>query len=212
MTILKYIFVFASLSIYSLMGLHAQETEFGQNAKHEIESNDQTVEQGFKPSVTVSLGTSFSSFAPGYNTFGTFVAPEISFPVSNRFAVSVGVGYSNIFYNSPGESLFSNTASQYGNVYVSGSYMMTEKLTISGTGYKTFLLNPTSPESELSGNSFNQSNQGVILNLDYKVSERFRINASFQIHQQNGTPYNYMYPNQMGNSSPFNNSGFYPGF
>ena len=107
---------------------------------------------------------------------------------------------------------------QYGSIYVSGSYRMTEKLTISGTGYKTFLLNPPDLANENSPDYFDNSNQGVILNMDYKVNENFRINASFQFHQQNGSPYNYMYPgsymspNYMGGFSPFYNYGYYPGF
>ncbi len=215
------------LSILSLIFLMlssgiAQDIDFGQNARQAEQETEQTevqpIKQGFTPDVSVSLGTSFTSFAPGYNSFGTFIAPEISFPVSNRFAISTGIGYSTIYYNSPGESLLNNQPMQYGSVYVSGSYRMTEKLTISGTGYKTFLLNPPDLANENSPDYFDNSNQGVILNMDYKVNENFRINASFQFHQQNGSPYNYMYPgsymspNYMGGFSPFYNYGYYPGF
>ncbi len=81
---------------------------------------------------------------------------------------------------------------------------MTEKLTISGAGYKTFLLNPPDPADENNLHNFDNSNQGVILNMDYKVSDNFHINASFQFHQQNGSPYDNMYP---GNYfSPYNNN------
>lgn len=215
------------LSIFSLIFLMlssgiAQDTDFGQNARQTEQLAEQTevqpIKQGFTPDVSVSLGTSFTSFAPGYSYFGTFIAPEIYFPVSNRFAISTGIGYSTIYFNSTGESLFNNRPMQYGSIYVSGSYRMTEKLTVSGTGYKTFLLNPPDPANENSPDYFDNSNQGVILNMDYKVNENFRINASFQFHQQNGSPYNYMYPgnylspNYMGGFSPFNNQGFYPGF
>ena len=199
--------------------IYAQDTEFGQNAKETEQTETQPLQQGFSPDVSVSLGSSFASFAPGYNSFGTFIAPEICFPVSNRFAISTGIGYSSIFYNTPGDHFSNNQPMQYGSIYLSGSYKMNEKLTISGTGYKTFLLNPPKQLDEKNRQSFDNRNQGVILNLDYKVTENFRINASFQFHQQNGSPYNNMYPgynfspfNNMSGFSPFNNHGFDPGF
>lgn len=215
------------LSILSLIFLMlssgiAQDTDFGQNTRQTEQETEQTEVQSIKkvhtPDVSVSLGTSFTSFAPGYNSFGTFIAPEFLFPVSNRFAISAGIGYSSIFHNSPGISMMNNQPMQYGSVYVSGSYRMTEKLTISGTGYKTFLLNPPDPANENSPDYFDNSNQGFILNMNYKVSDNFRINASFQFHQQNGSPYNYMYPGSNisphfnGGFSPFYNQGYHPGF
>lgn len=222
MPVVKEILSILSLIFLLLSSGIAQDTDFGQNARQSEQETEQTAvqpdKQAFNPDVSVSLGSSFSSFAPGYNSFGTFIAPEIRFPVSNRFAISTGIGYSTIYYNSPGESLLNNHPMQYGSIYVSGSYRMTEKLTISGTGYKTFLLNPPDPINENNTDYFDNSNQGVILNMDYKVTENFRINASFQLHQQNGYPYNSMYPGNymspypMGGFSPFNNQGFYPGF
>jgi hypothetical protein len=213
--------IFAILSIFFMLTncIYAQETEFGQNTKEIEQTEIQPLQQGFSPDVSVSLGTSFASFAPGYNSFGTFIAPEIIFPVSNRFAISTGVGYSSIFYSTPGDHLLHNQPMQYGSIYLSGSYKMNEKITISSTGYKTFLLNPPETLNESNQHSYNNSNQGVILNLDYKVTESFRINASFQFHQQNGSPYNAIYPgynfspyDNMGGISPFINHSFYPGF
>ena len=201
-----------------LNGLIAQEAEFGQNIKDTELEEVQPLKKGFTPDVSVLLGTSFTSFAPGYNAFGTYIAPEFEFPVSERFAISAGIGYSSMFY-SGGGNLFSNKSMNYGNVYLSGSYKMNEKLTISGTGYKTFLLNPPDPIEDGNVVFYDNSNQGVILHMDYKVNENFHINASFQFHQQNGSPYNMMNPvnslspyNNMGGFSPFYNQGFYPGF
>lgn len=209
---IRKILLVLSFSLILLNFASAQESEFGKDAKQTEQTVSQPLQPKFSPDISVSLGTTFSSFSPGYNSFGTFIAPEISFPVSNRFAVTAGIGYSSIFYNSPGESFINNRPSQYGSIYLSGSYKMTEKFTISGTGYKTFLLNPSKPPDENNIHTMDYSNQGIILNMDYKVSDKFRINASFQIHQQNDSPYNYMYPQQMGGFSPFNNHGFYPGF
>ena len=178
----------------------------------------QTEQQGFKPDVRVSLGTSFSTFGPGFNTFGTYIAPEISFPVYKKFSMQVGLGYSSLFYGYQGENMFSSNPLQYGSLYVSGTYQVNEKLTIRGTGYKTFLLNPTPPGETVNPGTMDFSNQGVILDIDYKISEHFRINASFEYRKQNYPNYYYGYPqNSFGPPNNFNSGfggfgGFNPGF
>ena len=211
----KHICVSFCILLMFISGVYAQNTAFGNNVKEVENTRIQPLEKGFAPEISLQLGTVFTSFAPGYNAFGTFIAPEFLFPITNRFAVSAGIGYTNIFYPGNQGSLKNNTMN-YGSIYVSGSYKMTEKLTISGTGYKTFLLNPPEPIEGQNVSIYDNSNQGVILNMDYKVNKSFHINASFQIHQQNGSPYywqqgSYVSPfNHMGGFSPFYNDGFYP--
>lgn len=194
-----------------MFSINAQE--FGSN----VIGNDKFVEvnnesTGFKPDVSVSLGTSFSSFAPGFRSFGTYVMPEFILPVSKKFAVRAGVGYSNVFYSTPANegTVFGGNNLQYGTVYVSGIYQVNPKLTIAGTAYKTFSLvrkrddtNPFEPD---------YSNEGFAINADYKVTEKFRINVGFSYRKQN--PYNYYYsPGGFNmNPSPFYNQGFGSGF
>ena len=186
--------------------LNAQE--FGSNVKQEGKVTLQTEQQGFNPDVRVSLGTSFSTFGPGFNTFGTYIAPEISFPVYKKFSMQVGLGYSSMFFGHSGENMFAANPSQYGSLYVSGTYQVNEKMSIRGTGYKTFLLNPTPQEETVNPGAMDFSNQGLILDIDYKVSEHFRINASFEYRKQNYPAYYYGNP-QNGCCAPNN---FNPGF
>ena len=210
---IKITFILIFLLTAGAANLHAQE--FGSNVKQEGEVTLQAEQEGFKPDVRITLGTSFSSFGPGFNTFGTYVAPEISMPVSNKFSVQVGLGYSQLFFNTPGETMFSGNNSSYGSIYISGTYQVNEKLTIRGTGYKTFLLNPNNFNETGNTSFYDFSNQGVILDVDYKVSDKFRIGISFEYREQN---YPNFYPNspEMMNgfgSSPFrNNPAFRSGF
>jgi len=194
---------------------------FGSNVKtdNEEQTDIKLQEQkGFKPDVKVSLGTSFTSFAPGYNSFGTYIAPEISMPISKKVEISVGMGYSSIFLSSPGISTFGSTPSSYGSFYVSGTYHINEKLSIRGTGYKTFLLNPQNFSENTNNNYLDFSSQGAILDVEYRVTDNFRINASFQYREQNypdyffGNPHNsFGSPNNF-NSGPGGFGGFGPGF
>lgn len=193
---------------------------FGSNAKTSSEEKTDIKlqeQQSFKPDIKVSLGTSFTSFAPGYNSFGTFIAPEISMPVAKKIDISFGMSYSSMFYSTPGESSFNSSPLNYGSIYVSGTYHVNAKFSISGTGYKTFLLNPQNFTED--NNIFDFSNQGVILDIEYRVTDNFRINASFHYREQNYPDYYFGNPrnNSYGSPNSFNPGfgglgGFGPGF
>jgi hypothetical protein len=223
--LIKYLFLF--LLTTGVACLHAQE--FGSNAinapmeknyDHEAQPTMVEKKQGFKPDVSVSLGSSFSSWAPGYNSFGTWVMPEFTFPVNKKFAIRAGIGYSNTFYSTPGNegTIFSQNNAQFGHVYVSGMYRVNDKLTITGTAYKSFEIAP--PQNQVNPRAIDFSNEGIMMNLDYKVSENMRINATFSYQKYH--PYgNFMNPGGGfygqpspfgGQTSPFYNSGFGPGF
>lgn len=171
-----------------------------------------TTKKPFNPQVSVSLGSSFTSFGPGLNTYGTFIMPEISFPVTQKFSLKAGIGYSTLFFTNSGfeNSAASQTFNQFGSVYVSGIYQVNEKLTIAGTAYKTFPLTQQTPQANPRAVDF--SNEGVILDMNYKVTNNFSINAGFSYQKQN--PYNYYYNPGGYNSfgSPFGNSAFGPSF
>lgn len=194
--------------------------EFGSNAINApleqqtsggmITGNDE--KQGFKPDVSVTLGSTFSSWAPGFNTFGTWVMPEFTLPVSKKFAFRAGIGYSSMFYSSPGaeRSLFTGNNAQFGHVYVSGLYRVNEKFTVTGTAYKSFMIQP--PQNEVNPRALDLSNEGVMLNLDYRINDHMRINAAFSYQKYN--PYGgFFEPGGFyGQPSPFFNPAFGTGF
>jgi hypothetical protein len=209
----KHIIILFILSLL-VTGLNGQE--FGSNAKSSIEEESVHFKQreGFKPEVTVSLGTSFTSFGPGYNMFGNWIMPEFTVPVSKKFSVRAGIGYSNMYFSTPNSegTLFQqNNNLQMGTVYVSGIYSVNNKLTIYGTAYKTFDLKPVA-QNEINPRALDLSEEGVMLNLDYKVNENFRFNVGISYQRQN--PYNYMYApgGFYGSPSLFGNPAFMPAF
>lgn len=212
--------IFLLVIIFSiLVNSNSSAQSFGSNVNTNNDSKSElgiSKKQGFKPDVKVSLGTSFTSFAPGYNSFGTFIAPEISMPVSKKIEMSFGLGYSSMFYSSPGESTFGSNQSSYGSMYFSGTYHVNEKLSVTGTGYKTFLLNPNNFTEENNITQFDFSSQGAILDVEYKVTDHFRINASFHYREQNYPDYYFGNP-QNNFNNPANTTfggigGFNPNF
>ena len=189
-----------------------QSQEFGSNVIGVEKDNSKNVKTTFRPDVSISLGTSFSSFAHGFNAFGTYIMPEITLPISKKFSVRAGIGYSTMFISTPENtgSIFGQNNLQYGSVYVSGIYHINPKLTIAGTAFKTFDLAPQN--NEINTQSLDFSNEGFIIDVEYKVTENFRINAGFSYQKQ--SPYNYYY-NPGGfnmHPSPFQNNGFGSGF
>lgn len=173
-------------------------------------SNAANTNKGFTPQVNVSLGSSFGSFAPGITSFGAYFMPEMSLPVTKRFSVSAGVGYTSLFTGFTNEgSMFSNAPQQYGSVYVKGIYQLNEKVTISAMGYKTFNLQQTPHTEKLNPHALDMSNQGVMIHLNYKVNDKVQINASFSYDKRNYNPY---YFNRGMNSSGFYNPAVGSGF
>jgi hypothetical protein len=227
--LIKYLVVVVLTLGYFFVGAQ----EFGSNAKNtsqeettiDPEANRDGYEpalaenKGFKPDVSVSLGSSFSSWSPGFNTFSSWVMPEFTFPVNKRFAVKAGIGYSNMFFTSPGNegNVFQQNNAQFGHVYVSGIYRVTDRFTVAGTAYKTFEVAP--PQNEVNPRALDLSNEGIMINLDYRVSENVRINAAFSYQKYN--PYGgfmdpggfYGQPSPFGGQpSPFFSPAFGPGF
>jgi len=178
--------------------------------------NDSSIIMGeqvdlFKPSVNVSMGTSFSSFGTGNSAVGTYIAPEVAVPVSKKLTMSVGMGYSMMFLNSSSEFGSQSNQCSYGSLFVSGTYQVNENLTVRGTAYKTFMLNPTTPGASINPQFFDFSNQGVKFDAEYKVNERFRIGVSVEYREQN---YPTLYPGGNNNiiGSPFQTNSYTPGF
>ncbi len=164
----------------------------------------------FTPTVNVSMGSSFSTFGAGSSAVGTYIAPEVSVPVTNKLSMSVGMGYSMMFMNAPGE-FGGQTNTSYGSLFVSGTYQVNEKLTIRGTAYKTFMLTPPAATKPLNPSYFDFGSQGVKFDAEYKVSDKFRIGVSVEYQEQD---YPSLFPNNNTNfgGSPFNTNSFTPNF
>lgn len=163
-----------------------------------------------KPSVSVEAGTSFSSFGAGNSAIGTYVAPKVSMPVSDKLSISVGIGYSMMFLNgNPGAGVPS-VSNSYANLFVSGAYQVNENLVIRGTAYKSTLLNPPSTSRELNPQYLDFSNQGFILDAEYKVNERFRIGVSVEYRDSNQPSFCPSGGNSFNGANNFGASPFQP--
>ena len=185
----------------------SQSTTFGQNVIDQPKT-DFGNEKLFQPKVNVSVGTSFTSFA-GSSAFSTWVMPEITMPVSDRWSISVGMGYSGIYMNGVENIGFSNQNSQYAHLFVSGQYKLNQRVTLTGTAYKTMLLNPAPDQEFMQDGRLDFSSQGVMIDMNYKVTEQFQINVGFEYRQQNSPMYQGFSPG-FNNMMPIDGFSQYP--
>ena len=155
----------------------------------------------FKPGAigfTMQAGTGFASNFNGNSSFNTYVSPALAYNISPRFRLKAGV---TVFQNF-GDPYYAGYDSYYSpvinsgtttSIFVQGDYLLSNKLMLSGTFYKDFnAFNPNVSDPRLK----TPESQGMILNLNYRPTSNFEINASFG------------YGN--GSRSAFN-SPFYPG-
>lgn len=183
-----YILVAVIIGLFIIDSISAQSNSY-QNMTNIDDSFEDISFKGdstnFKPKISVSLSTSFSSFGYGYNAMSTSIMPKVTFPVTNRLSLTAGVGYSTIFMNGTNSSLFDNGPTNYGHLFVSGDYMLTRKITIRGTAYKTLNLD-SKPQmgTETNYPYLDFSSQGIIMDVEYKVTDNFKINVGVEYREQ----------------------------
>jgi len=130
---------------------------------------------------SLQAGTGFGSNFHGNSSVSTFVSPALAYNVSNRFRLKAGVTVLNNFgdpYYGGYDNYYSPMASgTTTSVFVQGDYLLSNKLMLSGTLYKdfsSFNAHVTDPGLKI------PESQGMILNLNYRPTSHFEINASFE--------------------------------
>lgn len=171
----------------------------------------------FIPEFGLQLGSSFSQFSGYGSLFTQSITPTLSWSPQKNLRINAGAivtnfnagsstGFNTMAFesNSFGNSAFSNnlTSSLF---FVSGSYDINSRLTISGAGY--YDQNKASMMFYNQNQNFgNNDVKGMMLGFDYKVSDSFRFGAEININSGYNnfmmSPYNSSY------MSPFN-QGFH---
>jgi hypothetical protein len=126
---------------------------------------------------------SFFTTTSGYGSgFTTYISPYISYPFSSKFRVNAGITILNAsYYGIKPYYLMNSESSLNGNftnamVYVSGEYLVNERLSVSGTLFKSFNILSSAPSDRYHPN---YDAQGAFMKVGYKVFENFQIEAGF---------------------------------
>ncbi len=139
----------------------------------------------FKPGdigFTMQAGTGFAGNFKGNSSFSTYVSPALSYNISPRFRLKAGV---TVFQNF-GDPYYTGYDGYYSpvmnsgtttSIFVQGDYLLSNKLMLSGAFYKDFnAFNSNISDPRLK----TPESQGMILNLNYRPTQNFEINASFE--------------------------------
>ena len=149
-----------------------------------------------------SVDFGFGFFAGNNNASGTYtyVAPYLSYMVTPKFKLDAGAvisnGFNSFYYNQPCLTGSNNT--NY-FLFARGNYLLTDKVTISGTFYKAF--GPTNAYSSEADNKKIFNNAGMSVGLEYKINKRMAIGA--QVSVSNGGDGNYFFRSQPDNFGGF---------
>ena len=132
-----------------------------------------------KMHVNVMAGTEFWT-ATGYGSgIATYLMTGITYPVGKRFSLGGGIGILNttpVGVHSTSVESFGNANSTNTLVYITGQYLLSQHVTVSGTVFKEFTAFNNSPEYQRSPKN---TPQGVYMKVDYRINDFMQIEAGF---------------------------------
>lgn len=162
---------------------------------------------------SLTAGTNIGSGFNGGNIVNTWIAPSIIYPLNSKFSVEAGAIYNKGFYNNYsmynyyGETIESNKLNGSANqllFYAKGRYKLSENITITGSAYKSTILNNNQNLhiDKTNPNAFNLESNGYSLGFIYKMTKNSSL--EFQINYNKGTS---PYYSPLQNIQPFGGNG-----
>jgi hypothetical protein len=139
--------------------------------------NPSQVSSHNKLKVNVTVGTEFWT-APHYTSgIATYLTTGLSYPVSKRFSVGGGIGVINttpVGSHATYGEYYGNTGSTNALIYVTGQYLLSQRLTVTGTLFKEFSIFSNSPQNQHYQNNLPQ---GGYMKINYKINDFMQIEA-----------------------------------
>ena len=150
----------------------------------------------------LDIGSSFTSLGGGASGMVSYLAPNFTYRLSDKFFLQGGVrisrynfGRMNPSFGSESATFMPGTGQSY-LMYASGSYLLTPKLTFSGTVFKNWDPSPVFRNNPDLDNNF----QGMSLSMDYRITKSFRFGMEFRYQDQPSGIYS---PWGLRHNSPF---------
>lgn len=170
----------------------------------------QTLPRVYKPldfhlQTGLLAGTAF-----GGNYMQSFISPVFAKPLTKKLTISAGVAYSHTTFSgipvlkNNGEVQQQSGAMNTLTMHTSGLYKVNDKLTFSGSAYKT--VNPAF-NARLNPQSLKMEAQGVSFGVDYKISDNATIGGEIRYNQYEGMPFLDPSGNRFGYGNPYNRGG-----
>lgn len=203
MRLFKSTLILISLFLVNTTGMNAQSlinTDTADFLNNRTINKKVSLLSPSRMSMKLDLGVGFIG---GSNSgMYTYVAPYLRYSLTPKFKLDVGgilsQGKNN---NYSSESGFYNKTSML--LFARGNYLLTEKITVSGSAYKTFY-----PNSDLNSDltkKYSDENYGFSLGMNYKINKKMSLGA--QIIMTKGNYNNNLFHSQhsMFSSFPYDN-------
>jgi hypothetical protein len=153
--------------------------------------------------LSLDLGTGVFGSKLGSGSFYS-VAPNFSYLVTPKLRIEFGGAFvlsNNNFNTKPVSETSAKEVKQQTNqtiVYASGQYLLSDKITITGSAYKTVNSNNSKQI-----NPYYLDYKGMNLGIDYKLSKNVSIGAQVRVSNSNNPYLNYYNYNGSGMFSPY---------
>ncbi len=187
---------------FALLGIPALLSAQGSKSSDAGLLSNQYTFMGASPVLGVQMSSSFSSGFAGAGMFSQSIAPQVQFKPGKNFSVIAGSILSSSSFSGGNNFLAAPSASSRffsTTVYALGAYQLNPRLTLSGGAWgERNNLNDMLTGPQMNPQAFNMNAGGIMMGLDYKITENLRFGA--EINVSRGTdPFNpYM------NNNPFN--------
>lgn len=148
---------------------------------------------------SLEAGGGFASFGKA-GMYSVYTSPSVAYNISDRFRIRGGVTLYNNFgdlYPGYGETPAAHHSMTGTRVFVSGDYLLSNKLMLSGSAYKDFT--PLNPAFVNDPRMNGGGSEGMIFNIRYSPARNLHINATIEYHNVPG----YYRPTPFYNPSPF---------
>lgn len=149
-------------------------------------------------------GMNFGTLGSKASYLQSYLSPSFSMPLNKKLTVSAGVSYSYTNFNNIPVVNTSGEVKGYSGgmnsltMFTSGTYKVNDKLTFSGSAFKT--INPAF-NARLNPDNLQMEAQGVGFGVGYQLGENTYIGAEIRYQEGNSNLYN---PNYL---SPYNSFG-----
>jgi len=181
-----FISILSFITLKSVRGQNLNQVDSLKNNNSQIQSKQST--SYFNPNrfhFSLDLGTGFVGGSKFYSGAFTSIAPHINYQFTPKLSFEAGGILStnyNSFYQNSANALQPNFPQKTNQffIFTSGQYLLTEKLTITGSVFKTFNSN-SSPLI----NPYFLDYKGMNIGLNYKLGEHMNIGAQFNLSNMN---------------------------
>lgn len=147
----------------------------------------------------VNIGSSIMGSKNSGTFVNTFIAPNMNYDLGKKWSIGTGVIISNTTLNNypllSSEIKKTNLTQNFSQMtyYVNGSYQATDRLTINAMVYKSLDINKA-PTSQLQNGAFDRNFKGIMMDVNYKVTEHTSINIGFNYSDGANNPFSTQFP------------------